>query len=130
MPGQGAGIHGGIFLRWKFYRARTPVGEMDSPEANPLAVGLDQVAALNTNEAVLTRGSVVQEGDVGGGGGGGTMMDYVGLEQAAVPLARGEGRGEGGGGGGGGCGTMIDYVGLEQAVVPLCLGEAGQGKRD
>jgi hypothetical protein len=52
---------------------------MDTPEANALPVGLDQVSALHADETILSRGNVVQERVIGRRGRGGAMVHYVRL---------------------------------------------------
>src|ERR1035438_9807242 len=62
VAGERAGVHGRIFLRWKLDRAGTPVGEVDAPEADPLAVGLHQVPALNPDIPVHSRRTQIRAG--------------------------------------------------------------------
>ncbi len=64
IPRQSSRPHGRVLFGGKLDRARAPVGEMDAPEADPFAIGLDEVAALHADEAVLSGGRVVEEGEV------------------------------------------------------------------
>ena len=90
ITGQSPRPHGGVFFGRKLDRAGAPVGEMDAPEADPFAIGLDEVAALDADEAVLSGGRVVEEGEIGRRGSGGAVVDHIRLEQAIVPLDLGE----------------------------------------
>lgn len=63
---------------------------MDAPEADSFAVGLDEVAALQTDEAIFSRGCVMQEGEIGRRGSGGAVVDHIRLQKAIVPLDLGE----------------------------------------
>jgi hypothetical protein len=58
---------------------------MDAPEPDALAIGLDQVAVLDANEAVFAGGSSVKERDVAGGPCRGSMIDHIRLKQVIVP---------------------------------------------
>ena len=87
--GQGGGPHGGVFLGRQFDRPAAPIGEVDAPEANALAVGFDEVAALDADEAVLAGRRIEEERHVRRGRGRGAMIHHERLEQVVVPLREG-----------------------------------------
>src|ERR1035437_8916121 len=77
-------------------RTAAPIGDVDTPEADALAAGFDEVAALNTDEAIFAGGRIEQKGHIGGGGVTPARIPHKKLLNAGTPPS------ESGGGGGGG----------------------------
>jgi hypothetical protein len=67
---------------------------MDAPEADAPAAGLNEVAALNADKAILAGGRVEQKGDIGRRGSTGAMIHNERLQQAVIPLGEGGDREE------------------------------------
>jgi hypothetical protein len=74
-------------------RTAAPIGEVDAPEADALAAGFDEVAALNAYKAILARGCAEQKGHIGGRGSAGAMIHHERFQQGVIPPGGG-GEGE------------------------------------
>jgi len=75
----GASSFGGI-------STTAPIGEVDAPETDSLAVCLREVAVLDADDAVLAGGSVEQERYVGRRRTARAVVHHKGSEQGIVPL--------------------------------------------
>src|ERR1039458_2946606 len=91
VAGQGSRVKPSVFMGRKQNRTAAPIGDVDTPEADALAAGFDEVAALNTDEAIFAGGRIEQKGHIGGRGFPPAAIPPKKLLQDVIPLREGGG---------------------------------------